>query len=277
MTATESDGDSSKAIKRAPIIFLDTNTVHYIRLALALAQESGIRIEDCDSKTFESCIGSSGIHKKANINITAGYHIGRYLVEQVKQRDARVYYAPVSGFELLCGGLRGHAVLNAAKCGVPHRWYSNLGEDELLHHLGKKDFQDNHSDHANLSSLFQDQLGFSILEPKESDLGKVFDVAQTILSAMYLELGDCLVYASALLARASEIITSDSHLRRAVAGIENPGAAKELYKPLCEYAREQIGLKLADLLDIKQSEALFPTAQTVGELDKKQPRGNPCD
>jgi hypothetical protein len=178
MTSTKSGSDSRQGLKESPIIFLDTNAVHYTRLALAFAKRKKLKILECKLENFQSKIKQSKAHENASKYILTGYQIARYSVQQSEKADARVNYASVSGLELLCGGLRGRAILNAAKCGVPNRWYSKLDEAELLHHLEEKDFQDIHSDHSKLSSLFQDQLGFPILEPKESDLARVLELAR---------------------------------------------------------------------------------------------------
>lgn len=278
MTSTEPDDDSPRVSgSPSPIIFLDTNAVHYTRLALAFAKNKKLEILKSSFISFRSAMNASKSHKNAIGGILSGYQIAHYLAKQSKDADARVQYAPVSGFELLCGGLRGRAILNAARCGVPNRWYSKLDEAELLLHLGDKDFRYNHSYHSKLSSLFQDQLGSPILESKESDLGRVFDLAQTILGAMYLELGDCLVYASALLARASEVITIDGHFSRVIMGVENLGGAAKEYRLQCGSARKLIQSKLADLLGIKERYVIFPKAVGNAQLKVKAVTGAPRD
>jgi hypothetical protein len=87
------------------------------------------------------------------------------------------------------------------------------------------------------------------------------------LGATYLELGDCLVYASALLARASEVITIDGYLSHVITGVENPGAAA--YKPQHSNVGNIIRPKLAKLLGIEEGEVLFPKAVRKAQLKGK--------
>lgn len=257
----------------SPILFLDTNGIHYARLALSFVRDKGLRIGDLDLTTFTEKVRAEGIHRAAVEKIVDGYHATRYLAKRVVDDEARVRYAPVSGLELRNAGLRSRALLNAAKYKVPNRWYSRLDEAELLHHLEKMDFTQNESECAGLASLFRSQLDFEISESDERDLERVFYLSSIILSVLFLELGDCLVYATALLARASEVITADAHLNCIIAGIENPGGAKSEYRSSCSYAREVIQAALANLLQIDDGDAIFPKALTVRDIKQKTSLG----
>lgn len=192
----------SQAAPPSPILFLDTNGIHYARLAAAIAKKSGFIISQSGLELFKQAANNYGAYPTAMQNIESGYWICRYLAKRFREDDARVLYAPVSGIELRQNGLRGRAAQNAANCGVPYRWYRNPSERELLHHLGQRDFEEVQSECTGIDDLFQEQAGVGVRESAESELFRAFELSQIILGAVLLDLGDSLVYASALLSRA---------------------------------------------------------------------------
>ena len=50
-------------------------------------------------------------------------------------------------------------------------------------------------------------------------------MAQAILSCVFMEVQDSIVYASAIMEQSREVITGDSYLGKTVAYAENPGCA----------------------------------------------------
>ncbi len=257
----------------SPILFLDTNGIHYARLALSLARTQHRKILKMDNDEFKAAIKRARVWKGSEKPYMDGFAIGHYLAKRVDESDARVQYAPVSGFELLCGGLRGRAIVNAARGRVPNRWYSRLDEAELLHYLNPGDFAKNDSDRMGISDLFQGQLGFTVGEADERDIGRVFDLSKSILKATFLEIGDCLVYASSMLARAEAVITCDSHLANVIRSVENPGSNPELAKQF-NRASKIIRECVAAILEVQASQVSLPKALKIKDMtQKKSQRG----
>ena len=272
MTRNETGSKHPQPI--APILFLDTNGIHYLRLSVSLAEKEGRKILDMDLDGFETLVKDAKIWKHSGAYYVRGFRIAHYLATRAKKHDARVQYAPVSGFELLCGGLRGSAIINAARGRVPHRWYSRLGEAELLHYLRPDDFDKNYSDCLSMPELFQGQLGFTVGEADERNLGRVFELAKSILNSTFLELGDCLVYASAMLARAEAIITCDGHLANVIRLVHTPSGEDSEFAEQFKRAEPIIRDGLAAILEVPPSQAQLPQALTISDIKRTHPLGD---
>ena len=55
----------------------------------------------------------------------------------------------------------------------------------------------------------------------ETEIRDVFDLAKKIVSLVYMDSTDCIIYASALLARADYFITRDGYLRKTINDIRD--------------------------------------------------------
>lgn len=268
MAQDDAGGGPPQPIALSPTLFLDTNGIHYLRLSVSLAETNGQKIIGMDLDRFRILLKSADIPKHSADHYERGFNIGRYLAKRAKDDRACAQYAPVSGFELLCGGLRGSAIVNAASGHVPHRWYSRMGEAELLHYLHPGDFEKNYSDCLSMPDLFQGQLGFTLGEADERELGRVFELSKSILKATYLELGDCLVYASAMLARAEAVITCDAHLANVIRWVHTPPEAKSEFAEQFKRANRIILDGLAAILEVPPSQALLPKALAITDIKK---------
>ena len=256
----------------SPILFLDTNGIHYLRLSASLLKEQDGTIIDMDINRFNDIVKNADIQKPSAGHYENGFYIGNYLARRVREDEARIQYAPVSGFELLCGCLRGGAIVNAASGGAPGRWYGRLDEAELLHYLGPDDFEKHYSGCLNMPELFQGQLGFNIQEANVRDLARAFDLSKSILEATLLELGDCLVYASAMLARAEAIITCDGHLANVIRWVHNPGCAPPEFGQQFKRANRIIQERLETILEVPQLGASLPKVLKIKDI-KNEPAG----
>lgn len=80
-------------------------------------------------------------------------------------------------------------------------------------------------------------------------------------------MGDCLVYASALLARASELLTGDAYLARVARGIQNPGGAEPELKAQFQTASGMIRADLAAFLMVPENEVIIAKAMERKDVE----------
>ena len=107
------------------VVYLDTNSLHYLDLFVRYVQDSGYTVND---------IGSEALARQLEQVDEVGYRKslqkGRRIISFVLQEDAQVEFSHISKIELLCGRVRGAVIENAAKEGIPDRMWSRLGEQD---------------------------------------------------------------------------------------------------------------------------------------------------
>lgn len=204
----------------APIIFLDTNAVHYAALALSFGSKYALDIVAQPTANLKAKLQANGI--TAWERYVNGARIVRYLCRRFQDAAAEIYYSPMTGLELLCGGLRGQAVKRAAQVGVPHRWFSRMDEKEIRTCLEPDGYTQVKGLQANIDVLL-DGVGLTVTEKQiDSD---VWELARALMENVFVDVQDCLVYASAIITQANELITADGYLHGTVCCAHNPGGA----------------------------------------------------
>ena len=118
------------------VVYLDTNSLHYLDLFVRYVQDNGFTVND---------IGSEALVKKLEQVDEVGYRQslqkGRRIISFVLQEDAQVEFSHVSKIELLCGRVRGAVIENAAREGIPDRMWSRIGEKEIRDGSNEKDLE----------------------------------------------------------------------------------------------------------------------------------------
>lgn len=211
----------------APTYFLDTNAVHMAKLYLELAKDKGLPIGAERALVDVEIEKAFGRNNRASGSLKSGWKLVEFLRSQPP--DVNIEYAPISTLELITGLLRGQAMLKAAKESIPSRMWNRMDEREVLLRLEEETLgQANNS--AHVEDLFS-QHGIKLRECNPGSMIEVWALSRRLLDGIYLEAGDALVYASAVLAQADEIISKDDYFRRVVNCIHNPGASGdfELY------------------------------------------------
>lgn len=160
--------------------------------------------------------------RKTQDNVIKGRRIVDYLCAQTVAK-ADVLYSLASQFELTYGQLRGRAIQDAAAEGIPFRMWSRLDEQEISDRLSLQAHRAVQREVGDLESVFQ-EAGIQLATLDPSRTAPVWSLMRTIMAHVFLDLGDCTVYAHALLAEASGVITADGYFGDVVAGIANPGA-----------------------------------------------------
>lgn len=189
---------------------------------------------------------------------------GLKLVEHLREQTdagAQIEYSPVTRLELTAGLLRGKALLEVAKEGVAHRMWSRMDEREILASLGSGHFAEVSSVVGNLESDF-DEGGIGLVQADPGKMSEVWTLAPQVLGIVFLDLGDCAIYASALLAEANEFITADGYFREVVGYTENPGSAKPHQQTFFRDANGKMKALLASAIGVGVSEIILPKAST---------------
>lgn len=243
-----------------PLLFLDTNALHYARLYLGFAKQHNLPPVGTSTDNPDDIIENRYRNrKKTGQSFKTGRKLVNYLLNSCNE-GARIEYSPVTKVELMCGQLRGKAMLNAAEEGIPYRMWNRIDEREILDRLQSDVYAEVWQEMENLDELFS-SAGIDIEESNRERMKSVWLMAQQILRFVFLDLGDCAVYASALLAEADELITDDGYFRDLVNAIENANVHREVEKR--EYfGKLETELKqiVADAIGIKASEVKLPKA-----------------
>ncbi len=219
------------------VAFLDTNTLHYIRLYLNHAEEHDLYPygRDDDIEKSRACLKQmlDGNLKKS---LRQGMETIYWILTQGQIKY--VEYAAVSELELLSGIVRGKALLNAATEGPPHRMWNRIYEEEIRDWLSGTDLLESLSVVDGLSSLLENSE-IAVRSDHKERTRDVIELAKDILSLVYMEPIDCIVYASALVSRADYLFTSDGYVRDTVNKIRKRECEKytEINRQLKERVR----------------------------------------
>ncbi len=254
---------SRPALNLQRLLFLDTNAMHYARLYLEFAQERGIApLGDGAAKPDEE------IKRTYTGRTCESYMNGCRLVDYLRSQClsdacARVEYSPVTQLELVCGLLRGQAIVNAAQEGIPHRMWSRIDEGEILHRLKPSTYRDVERRIGAIDDLFV-KADVTISETRPESMRDAWLLARRLLSLVYMDLGDLIVYASALLAEADEFITYDAYLKKVANKLQKPdGIDDPVDKECFRGARNTIVGFMAQRIGIEESQISLPAAIKV--------------
>ena len=100
----------------------------------------------------------------------------------------------------------------------------------------------------------------------KSRIQEVWGIARTVLSVIYLDVCDCLIFSSALVDEADEIISFDGYFRFIVNKVKNPEGDK-----VYERANQLIIKALAACIGITEQEIHLPLVPNLGaNLLRKQ-------
>lgn len=244
----------------APVIFLDTNALHYGTLALSFAAAHGIDLAAMDIGAFKVAVKAQGVG--AEEYYEKGAWIVRYLIRRLND-NAEYYYSPITGLELLCGGLLGEAVKRAAKVGVPHRWFTRLDEDEVCIHLEPDGYAYVQTQHTNVEALFQ--AAGIVLNEWRLD-AEVWQLARTLMENVFIDVQDCVIYASALVAQADELITIDAFVRKTASYANNPGGAPPALAARFQSVHDALLDVCSQVFGWPRDNVLIPTAAGVQHI-----------
>ena len=263
MTAT---GNQQPVPIAAPVIFLDTNAVHHATLALSFGSENSFDVLARSSEDMKATLQARGT--TASDRYVDGARIVRYLSQRFQEAAAVFYFSPLTGLELLCGALRGEAIKRAAQVGVPNRWFFRMDEKEIRICLEPNGYTQAQVHQSNVEELF-DGVGLTLTEQLVNQ--EVFALARALMENVFVNVQDCLVYASAVIAQASELITGDRYFRETICWTNNPGAAPRELGARFTSLRTAVRSTCAEILgwDVENADKVVVPLQ-VGIADIKR-------
>ena len=203
------------------VAVVDTMTIHYVGLWLAFAEQHGLPLlpdTDTDSQSPDSTQILGQIEQKGERNaLKRGFHTLSFLTKHQIQME----YCPVSTLELLSGKIRGRAILNASQEAIPERMWSRFHEKQVHERISIRDLGQARCNVASIFSKLEDLSGgISRTNPERTD--DLLTTAEEVAGLVYVSTIDCVIYASALVAAADYIVTSDNYFKQLVNNIKDP-------------------------------------------------------
>ena len=243
------------------VAFLDTNTLHYIRMYLDIARRNRLYpFTQHQTSVSESTRHLRELAEKAlRTSLGRGLRTVRYLL---KNRFA-VRYAAFSELELIVGRIKGIAVESLAKEGVPDRFWGTLGEAVISKRVSATKLSAVQLRVGNLSIVLQD-IGISANSVAKGS--EILDLARAVLGLAYMSVGDSVVYSSAISAQADYLISWDGYFRTLINDIHSPGSRdhyKSVRLQLCKVASD------VTLLDLRH--VILPRAFNISSEGKPIP------
>ena len=239
------------------VAFLDTNTLHFICICLDYAKREQPSLDlsiDEDRRVIEQRLQEMK-DRTLKPAIRKGLQTINWLLSQ---EDTQVQYSAISELELIWGRVRGSAVLNAAREGIPDRMWGNLRDAEVRDRVSKDELRDISKRVAELSGELE-ELGISALSA-DGSTRDILALSRDLAGLIYLAPNDGIIYAGALYVQADDLITSDKYFRSTVNEIHESSD-----QHFCE-VREQIRALLSEAPLIEASEVILPKASTPAEL-----------
>ena len=203
--------------KDRTVVYLDTNSLHYLDLFLQFVQNSDFTIDDIGSREL-----ATQLEQVEEVGYRKSIQKGCRIISFVLQEDAQVEFSQVSNIELLCGRVRGAAIENAARQGIPDRMWSRIGEHEIRDWSNETGLQRIRTRIADLGSTLKESGVFMGIASEGKRVLDILELATVIVGHVYMSATDSIVYASAIAARADLLITGDGYLSKTVNLIHNP-------------------------------------------------------
>ena len=197
------------------VVFIDTMTLHYMRLCLehARCRELGFPVNDQAVSILKESICSVG-EKTLRDSLQRGLET----IVLFATKDVQIEYAAISELELLHGISEGTYRLKVAQEGVPYRIWSGFSQkevrdrittDELVIITGRIDA---------LLSMIEDS-GVLVTRSGSGRTSEVLELAKGIAGLIFMAEIDSVIYASALAAGADFLVTADEFFRETVNNI----------------------------------------------------------
>ena len=244
------------------VAFLDTNTLHEVGLYLTHAKSNDLH----PFSTEDNAIAESKhrLREVADKGLARTLKRGLETIDFLSREDVQVEYSPVSELELVVGRVRGAAIVSAANEGIPSRMWSKIQEEEIRERISGAELVDLKTRVEDLSA-FLENSGIAITATDAYRTRDVLELAKGIVSLVYLDAVDSIIYASALIAEADYLVTRDRYLRETVNLIQRPNG-KTRYEKIRRRLRELVN----GTIDEDSSEGGLPRAFMVtadGALD----------
>ena len=239
------------------VVVLDTNVLHHVRLYLSYAEgehrypHNGVqwsRTEEQISNTVEEEKLRNGLHCGGRVL----YFMQRNEVELVRCSAVEAELFRLEAYSL---ALR-TAMTRPRR--VQGRWFSKFGDDEVNWWMTPESRQDVI---GSLDETFAtlDSLGIRVSELGPRSSSDVVWLARGIMTMVYMDAMDSVVYANALVAAATHLITCDGRFRNVVNGFRNPSRAKEA-------CSQELSALVGVCTGMELAHQEFPVSQRIAKL-----------
>ena len=202
------------------VAYLDTSALHSVGLYLEYAQKhnlfpwEGQSIHDAETTVRRST--KSKAEKEA---LKKGFNI----LKASSTKSLDLQYSAVAQMELTAARVRGKAITEAAREGLPDRIWSRIRERGIRDRVSTvaiARISDGVRDIARMLEEFEFAEGTTTRRQAPG----AAELAAQILGLVYMEPLDSLVYSSALLSRADLLFTTDGPFCEMVNEISRPGS-----------------------------------------------------
>ena len=192
------------------VAFLDTNALHFVDLYLRRAGERKLfPLDGGEAEAYSHLDGST--EGKLREALTKGLNAVAYLLRD----EVRVEYSVIAELEMMAGRARGRALERAAAEGIPERMWTRFRENETSGRLLTQDLiQIRHRVEEIGPTLEAAGIDASVADASRTR--DALELAKDVAAAIYMSMADCVIYASALVAEADELLSADRYLRKAV-------------------------------------------------------------
>ena len=199
------------------VVFLDTMTLHHIRLCLESAKKDNLQLPT-DEQTVSILKNHFG-----NISeepLRESLLKGLETIDLLSNSDVQIEYAPVSALEMLTGVAEGEARIKMAKEGIPHRMWSGFSQREIRDRMAVEDLVAI-KDHIDALDSMLEESGVTVTRSNSNRTDEVIELAKGIVGLIYMGEIDSIIYASAVAAGADYLVTADGYLRETVNNIRD--------------------------------------------------------
>lgn len=203
------------------VAFLDTNTLHFIGIYLKYARSKDLFPWGSADTTDGKETALQSVEDQQEDTLKRSLKRGLETVDFLATQDVEVQYSPVSELELLTGRTRGAAIRHAAEEGIPDRMWSKFREEEIRERVPLDEIVEIKEAVDGLTTMIEES-GVAVTTKTTEDANYALELAKGINGLVYVDAVDSIIYASALIAQADYLLTTDGYLKDAVNSIHNP-------------------------------------------------------
>ena len=235
------------------VVFLDTMTLHYIRLCLEYAQCRELRMPVDEQAVSELKGHFCNVREEP---LRESLSRGLQTIVRLASRDVQIEYAAISELEMLRGVGEGTFRLKVAQEGIPHRMWSRFSQKAVRDRITIEELRKIKGRIDALASMIEDS-GIFVVQSGSKRTSEVFELAKAVAGLIFMSEIDSVIYASALASEADFLVTADSYFRQTVNEIRD--SKERSFQDIRERLFELIG----DMLLEENCEFELPRAFTV--------------
>ena len=199
------------------VVFLDTMTLHYIRLCLEYAKCRELRFP-VDAQAVS--ILKEHICSVSEIPLRDSLQQGLETIVRLATEDVQIEYAAISELEMLHGIGEGTYRIKVAQEGIPHRMWSRFSQKEVRDRITTDELGKIKGRIDALGSMIENS-GVFVMRSASRRTAEVLELAKGIAGLIFMAEIDSVIYASALAAGADFLVTADAYFRETVNNIYN--------------------------------------------------------